>query len=85
MLTSKVNVVFHSAATVKFDEELKLAFNINVNGTKRVLSLCNDMTNLKVCVILLIECEVLLVHEQQEVQLIARNSVETPGILPNMF
>ncbi|XP_072382157.1 fatty acyl-CoA reductase wat-like [Diabrotica undecimpunctata] len=45
-LISKVNIVFHVAATVKFDENLKLAYNINVNGTKSVLDLARQMNNL---------------------------------------
>lgn len=48
LLSFKINVVLHSAATVKFNEKLKFAFDINVNGTKRVLSLCRNMQNLKV-------------------------------------
>lgn len=47
-LISDIHVVFHVAATVKFDENLKLAYTINVNATKDVVNLARQMTNLKV-------------------------------------
>lgn len=47
-LMSDIHVVFHVAATVKFDENLKLAYSINVKGTKDVLDLARQMKNLKV-------------------------------------
>lgn len=48
VLKKNVNVVFHSAATVRFDEKLKLALSINVCGTKEMLALAKEMENLKV-------------------------------------
>lgn len=48
MLISKVHVIFHVAATVKFDENLKLAFQINVSATRDVLELARQTKNLKV-------------------------------------
>ncbi|XP_076239560.1 fatty acyl-CoA reductase 1 [Calliopsis andreniformis] len=45
-----VSVVFHSAATVKFDEALKLSVTINMVGTKQLLNLCHRMHNLEVLV-----------------------------------
>ncbi|EEC15483.1 acyl-CoA reductase, putative, partial [Ixodes scapularis] len=45
-LLDRVSVVFHSAATVKFDEPLKRAVQLNVLGTRRVLDLCKHMPNL---------------------------------------
>lgn len=47
-LTSNINIVFHAAATIKFDEVLKLAVDINVHGTKDVIELGKEMKNLKV-------------------------------------
>ncbi|XP_011306189.1 fatty acyl-CoA reductase 1 isoform X2 [Fopius arisanus] len=41
------HVVFHSAATVRFDEKLRLAVNINVRGTKDILLFAREMPNLK--------------------------------------
>lgn len=49
LLSEKVNVVFHGAATVRFDENLKLAVGINVFGTQEILKFCEEMKNLKVC------------------------------------
>ncbi|XP_065204287.1 fatty acyl-CoA reductase wat-like [Planococcus citri] len=43
----EVNVVFHGAATVRFDEALKLAVIINVIGTRHVLKLAERAKNLK--------------------------------------
>ncbi|KAJ8687690.1 hypothetical protein QAD02_023484 [Eretmocerus hayati] len=47
LLTRCVSVVFHSAATVKFDEALKLSVTINMLGTKRLVQLCHRMNNLE--------------------------------------
>lgn len=47
LLTDTVSVVFHSAATVKFDEALKLSVTINILGTKRLVHLCHSMKNLE--------------------------------------
>ncbi|XP_054280697.1 fatty acyl-CoA reductase wat-like isoform X2 [Macrosteles quadrilineatus] len=46
-LISNVTVVFHVAATVRFDEELSSAISINVRGTKAILDLAREMPNLK--------------------------------------
>nr|XP_023024325.1 fatty acyl-CoA reductase wat-like [Leptinotarsa decemlineata] len=46
-LISKIDIVFHVAATVKFDESLNLAYTINVNGTKEVVDFARQMMNLK--------------------------------------
>lgn len=46
MLMQRVNVVFHSAATVRFDEPLKVAVNLNTKGTDRMIELCKSMSNL---------------------------------------
>lgn len=48
LLRREVNVVFHVAATVRFDEKLKIALGINVNGTKEVVQLCKEVKNLNV-------------------------------------
>ncbi|XP_070154148.1 putative fatty acyl-CoA reductase CG5065 isoform X6 [Polyergus mexicanus] len=46
MLIQRVNIVFHSAATVRFNEPLKVAVNLNTRGTDRMIDLCRRMTNL---------------------------------------
>jgi fatty acyl-CoA reductase len=35
-LSEEVNIVFHSAATVRFDEPMKMAVNMNIVGVKKV-------------------------------------------------
>ncbi|XP_076687159.1 putative fatty acyl-CoA reductase CG5065 [Andrena cerasifolii] len=45
-LIQRVNIVFHSAATVRFDEPLKVAVNLNTKGTDLVIELCRNMKNL---------------------------------------
>lgn len=47
-LCSDVSIVFHSAATVKFNETLRTAVTLNTLGTKRVVDLCRSMQRLKV-------------------------------------
>lgn len=48
LLCRTVSIVFHSAATVKFDEKLKLSVTINMLGTKRLVELCHRMMSLDV-------------------------------------
>ncbi|XP_043604626.1 fatty acyl-CoA reductase 2-like [Bombus pyrosoma] len=43
LLLENVNVVFHVAATVRFDEPLHVAVNINTKGTARVIELWNEI------------------------------------------
>lgn len=43
----QVNVVFHMAATVRFDEKLKISMQINVKACQDLLLLCHEMRNLK--------------------------------------
>lgn len=47
-LANNISIIFHAAATIKFDESLKLAVDINVHGTKDVIELAKEMTHLKV-------------------------------------
>ncbi|CAG9767858.1 unnamed protein product [Ceutorhynchus assimilis] len=49
-LIKNIDIVFHSAATVKFNENLKTAITLNTLGTKRMLELCEKMEKLKSCV-----------------------------------
>jgi len=48
LLRDKVDVVIHSAASVRFDEPLRGAVSMNLGGTKRMLDLCVTMKNLQV-------------------------------------
>lgn len=43
-----VDIVFHVAATVRFNEQLKDAANLNTFGTQRVMELCTQIKNIKV-------------------------------------
>lgn len=47
-LIQNVNIVFHGAATVRFDEKIQLSVNINVHGTQEILDLCSEMKSLQV-------------------------------------
>jgi thioester reductase-like protein len=48
MLIDEVNVVFHCAANVRFNDPLKEAININTVGTLRMLKLAAKIKSLKV-------------------------------------
>ncbi|XP_060831152.1 putative fatty acyl-CoA reductase CG5065 [Bombus pascuorum] len=43
LLLEKVNIVFHAAATVRFNEPLHVAVNVNTKGTARVIELWNEL------------------------------------------
>uniref|UniRef100_T1E2J9 Fatty acyl-CoA reductase n=1 Tax=Psorophora albipes TaxID=869069 RepID=T1E2J9_9DIPT len=42
-ICQEVSIVFHSAATVKFDEKIKQSVTINMIGTKQLMELCHRM------------------------------------------
>ena len=48
MLSDNVSIVFHSAATVKFDEALKSAVEMNLKGTMRLIELVRKLEHLDV-------------------------------------
>ncbi|KAI4478303.1 hypothetical protein M0804_011957 [Polistes exclamans] len=50
MLENEVSIVFHVAATVRFNEKLKLATMINVRSTNDLLEMCKSMPKLKALV-----------------------------------
>ncbi|XP_055341578.1 fatty acyl-CoA reductase 1-like [Paramacrobiotus metropolitanus] len=47
LIYQTVAVVFHTAATVKFDEPLKTSVEVNVCGTAKLLQLCRHMKQLR--------------------------------------
>ncbi|XP_044735250.1 fatty acyl-CoA reductase wat-like [Chrysoperla carnea] len=49
-LINNIHVIFHGAATVRFDEGLRQSTNINVRGTIEILKLAKQMPNLKAVV-----------------------------------
>lgn len=50
LLEDNVNIVFHSAATVRFDEQLRLALQMNVMGVRQMVQLCRRFKHLLVFV-----------------------------------
>jgi fatty acyl-CoA reductase len=46
-LAQKVHIVYHSAATVRFDEPMKVAVNMNIIGVQKVIELCKTIKNLQ--------------------------------------
>jgi fatty acyl-CoA reductase len=44
----QVEVIFHSAATVKFDEHIRIAYETNIRGTEEVIKLAEEMKNIQV-------------------------------------
>jgi hypothetical protein len=48
LLIENVSVVFHSAATIRFNEELKTALVMNVKGPMELLEICRKMKHLVV-------------------------------------
>jgi fatty acyl-CoA reductase len=51
MIEETVSVVFHCAATVRFDDTLKNSVIMNVRGTREVMVLARNMKELKVCTV----------------------------------
>lgn len=51
LIYNSVNIVIHSAATVRFNEPIKIALNTNVLGTRRILDMCRQIQDLKVCIL----------------------------------
>ena len=47
-IKENVTVVFHSAARVKFDEDLRSAIESNVKGPKLVAAFCQQLKNIEV-------------------------------------
>lgn len=53
LLTDNVSIVFHTAASVRFDDPLHEAIKINVRGTREVVNLTKEMKNIAVTLYLL--------------------------------
>jgi len=49
-LVEKVSIVFHSAASVRFDDPIRLAVEMNVRGTEKIMALCHRMKRLDSCI-----------------------------------
>ena len=50
LLCDDVSIVFNSAATVRFDEDLRTAVELNVKGPQRLMNVCHQMKRLEVLV-----------------------------------
>lgn len=48
LLCDEVSIVFNSAATVRFDEDLRTAVDLNVKGPQRLMNVCHQMKRLEV-------------------------------------
>ncbi|KAG7295670.1 hypothetical protein JYU34_021954 [Plutella xylostella] len=48
MLINKVNIIFHVAASVRFDDPLSLAVKLNLRGTREIVELAKEVKDLKV-------------------------------------
>ena len=46
-LIDEVNLIFHNASNVKFEERMKLALKINVLGTMEIINLAKQCKNLQ--------------------------------------
>ena len=62
ILNDNVSIVFHSAATVKFDEALKSAVDMNLRGTMRLIELCRKFERLEVSNFRSLRCSFLHLH-----------------------
>jgi len=47
LLVRDVSIIFHSAATVRFDEQLKLSVQMNMVGVQRMIKLARKLTHLE--------------------------------------
>lgn len=50
LIQETVDIVFHSAATIRFDEPLKLAVDMNILGVRKMIQLARGIKNLQVFV-----------------------------------
>jgi len=50
ILINETNVFFHCAATVRFNEQLRVAYKINTLGVMNIISLCKQMKTLEALV-----------------------------------
>ncbi|XP_048004062.1 putative fatty acyl-CoA reductase CG5065 [Leguminivora glycinivorella] len=50
LLVNRVNIIFHVAASVRFDDPLTFACKLNLQGTKEIVDLARDITDLKALV-----------------------------------
>ncbi|CAH2101747.1 unnamed protein product [Euphydryas editha] len=47
LIVNKTHIIFHAAASVRFDDPLKVAARLNIRGTKEIMELAKDVRNLE--------------------------------------
>ncbi|CAH2101748.1 unnamed protein product [Euphydryas editha] len=47
LIVNRTHIIFHAAASVRFDDPLKVAARLNLRGTKEVIELAKDVRNLE--------------------------------------
>ncbi len=50
ILNSSVSIVFHTAARINFDDNLRQAIDANIKGPQKVITFCSQLKKLQVCV-----------------------------------
>ncbi|XP_039752482.1 fatty acyl-CoA reductase 1-like [Pararge aegeria] len=50
LIVNRTNIIFHVAASVRFDESLKTAARLNLRGTREMVELAKEVRNLEVLV-----------------------------------
>ncbi|XP_050358525.1 fatty acyl-CoA reductase 1-like [Nymphalis io] len=50
LIINRTNILFHVAASVRFDDSLKVAARLNLRGTREIVELAKDIRNLEVLV-----------------------------------
>ncbi|XP_033219426.1 fatty acyl-CoA reductase wat-like isoform X2 [Belonocnema kinseyi] len=50
LIIKEVSIIFHAAASTRFDELLRFSVPINVNSVMEIMSICRECTNLKAAV-----------------------------------
>ena len=63
-ICDEVGIVFHCAATVKFDEALRISVEMNVMGTQRLIALCHKMRNLIYMLVLHMQTAISQKHQR---------------------
>lgn len=48
LLVDNVSLVFNSAATIRFDEDIRTAVQMNLKGPQELIHICREMKHLKV-------------------------------------
>ena len=48
LIIDNATIIFNLAATIRFDEDLRTAFEMNVKGPRRLMEICRQMKHLEV-------------------------------------